>query len=203
MAPTFTAATVAWQQSKHPSSSPSAGGVVAQARPVAPLFAAEKASLSRVAAAHSANERKSPGLLSICKSLFAGGVAGGVSRTAVAPLERLKILQQVAGNTTKAYNGVYGGLAHIWRTEGIKGMFTGNGANCIRIVPNSASKFLAYEYLEGNILAHLRETDPDAELGPLTRLCAGAGAGIFAMSATYPLDMVRGRLTVQVVGRGG
>ena len=26
---------------------------------------------------------------------------------------------------------------------------------------------------------------------------AGAGAGIVAMSATYPLDMVRGRLTVQ------
>lgn len=32
---------------------------------------------------------------------------------------------------------------------------------------------------------------------PLLRLCAGAGAGIIAMSATYPLDMVRGRLTVQ------
>ncbi len=29
------------------------------------------------------------------------------------------------------------------------------------------------------------------------RLVAGAGAGIVAMSATYPLDMVRGRLTVQ------
>ena len=65
---------------------------------------------SAVMVAHSAKEeRKSPGFLSICKSLFAGGVAGGVSRTAVAPLERLKILQQVAGGTTKAYNGVYSG----------------------------------------------------------------------------------------------
>ena len=154
-------------------------------------------------AAHSGAEQK-PGasVLGVCKSLLAGGIAGGVSRTAVAPLERLKILQQVAGSSTKAYNGVWGGLGHIWRTEGVKGMFKGNGANCIRIVPNSASKFLAYEYLEGALLARSKLSDPDAKLGPLTRLTAGAGAGIFAMSATYPLDMVRGRLTVQVSTSG-
>lgn len=35
------------------------------------------------------------------------------------------------------------------------------------------------------------------ELTPSLRLGAGACAGIVAMSATYPLDMVRGRLTVQ------
>ena len=141
------------------------------------------------------------GLMEICKSLVAGGVAGGVSRTAVAPLERLKILQQVAGSTTTAYNGVLRGLTHIMRTEGMVGMFKGNGANCIRIVPNSASKFLAYETLESWLLSRARESDPDAQLGPLTRLTAGAGAGIFAMSATYPLDMVRGRLTTQVDGK--
>lgn len=38
----------------------------------------------------------------------------------------------------------------------------------------------------------------NAELTPLLRLGAGACAGIIAMSATYPMDMVRGRLTVQV-----
>lgn len=39
----------------------------------------------------------------------------------------------------------------------------------------------------------------DVELTPLLRLGAGACAGIIAMSATYPMDMVRGRLTVQVL----
>ena len=38
----------------------------------------------------------------------------------------------------------------------------------------------------------------DAQLTPLLRLGAGACAGIIAMSATYPMDMVRGRITVQV-----
>lgn len=37
---------------------------------------------------------------------------------------------------------------------------------------------------------------------PGLRLAAGAVAGTIAMSATYPLDMVRGRLTVQVEKTG-
>ena len=35
----------------------------------------------------------------------------------------------------------------MMRTEGIRGMMKGNLANCIRIVPNSAVKFLTYEQL--------------------------------------------------------
>ncbi|KAL5208479.1 hypothetical protein ABZP36_032914 [Zizania latifolia] len=45
---------------------------------------------------------KGPGhpVLSICKSLAAGGIAGGVSRTAVASLEQLKILlQKITGKS--------------------------------------------------------------------------------------------------------
>ena len=42
-----------------------------------------------------------------------------------------------------------------------------------------------------------QDSGGDGRMTPLLRLSAGAGAGIIAMSATYPLDMVRGRLTVQ------
>ncbi len=35
----------------------------------------------------------------------------------------------------------------MYQREGIKGMFQGNGTNCVRIVPNSAVKFLAYEQI--------------------------------------------------------
>ncbi|KAL5727098.1 Mitochondrial adenine nucleotide transporter adnt1 [Ranunculus cassubicifolius] len=144
---------------------------------------------------------KAPGyaVLSICKSLVAGGVAGGVSRTAVAPLERLKILLQVQNPHNIKYNGTIQGLKYIWRTEGLRGLFKGNGTNCARIVPNSAVKFFSYEQASRGILyLYRRQTgDEDASLTPLLRLGAGACAGIIAMSATYPLDMVRGRITVQ------
>mmetsp|Transcript_34467 Transcript_34467/g.97658 ORF Transcript_34467/g.97658 Transcript_34467/m.97658 type:complete len:319 (-) Transcript_34467:139-1095(-) len=129
----------------------------------------------------------------ICKSLFAGGVAGGLSRTAVAPLERLKILMQVQGNTRAVYTGVWQGLMYMARTEGLRGMFNGNGTNCARIIPNSAVKFFAYEHMASAIA----KQSSDGQMTPVSRLLAGAGAGIIAMSATYPLDMVRGRLTVQ------
>uniref|UniRef100_A0A2N9F4U0 Uncharacterized protein n=1 Tax=Fagus sylvatica TaxID=28930 RepID=A0A2N9F4U0_FAGSY len=167
-------------------------------------------------------------VLSICKSLVAGGVAGGVSRTAVAPLERLKILLQVQNPHNIKYNGTIQGLKYIWRTEGFRGLFKGNGTNCARIVPNSAVKFFSYEQasnmpmssssngtsapckskVEGEVVGsiptrgilHLYQQqtgNEDAQLTPLLRLGAGACAGIIAMSATYPMDMVRGRLTVQ------
>ncbi|KAG5538259.1 hypothetical protein RHGRI_018998 [Rhododendron griersonianum] len=84
-------------------------------------------------------------VLTICKSLVAGGVAGGVSRTAVAPLERLKILLQVQNPHSIKYNGTIQGLKYIWRAEGLRGLFKGNGTNCARIVPNSAVKFFSYE----------------------------------------------------------
>ncbi len=44
------------------------------------------------------------------------------SRTAVAPLERLKILMQVQGNE-KVYTGVWQGLARMVKAEGVAGCF--------------------------------------------------------------------------------
>ncbi|KAJ6879538.1 hypothetical protein NC652_032972 [Populus alba x Populus x berolinensis] len=97
------------------------------------------------------------------------------------------------------YNGTIQGLKYIWRTEGFRGLFKGNGTNCARIVPNSAVKFFSYEQASKGILSLYQQQtgNEDAQLTPLLRLGAGACAGIIAMSATFPMDMVRGRLTVQ------
>lgn len=39
------------------------------------------------------------------------------------------------------------GLKYMMKEEGIRGMFKGNGTNCVRIIPNAALKFLTYEQL--------------------------------------------------------
>ncbi|KAK9836550.1 hypothetical protein WJX74_002900 [Apatococcus lobatus] len=138
---------------------------------------------------------------SIGKSLIAGGLAGGVSRTAVAPLERLKILMQVQGSS-KVYTGVWQGLKYMAKEDGFRGMMKGNGTNCVRIIPNQAVKFLTYEQLNRRLSHGMRQYGGDGQMTPLLRLVAGACAGVIGMTATYPLDMVRGRLTVQE-GRSG
>ena len=47
------------------------------------------------------------------------------------------------------------GLKYMSKEEGIRGMFRGNWTNCVRIIPNSAVKFLTYEQLSRCPL-HLR-----------------------------------------------
>ncbi|GAB4815601.1 hypothetical protein N2152v2_002647, partial [Parachlorella kessleri] len=141
-------------------------------------------------------ERKQLTWTQISKSLLAGGIAGAVSRSAVAPLERLKILMQIQGNE-KIYKNSLQGVKHMWQTDGLKGLFKGNGLNCIRIFPNSAIKFLCYEQITRKMSHVSLDQGGDGQLTPGLRLMAGAMAGIVGMSATYPMDMVRGRITIQ------
>lgn len=65
---------------------------------------------------------------------LAGGCAGATSRTAVSPLERLKIMMQVqshhpAEGAKGSYNGIVSGLTKMWKEEGFKGYMRGNGIN--------------------------------------------------------------------------
>ncbi|KAK5168736.1 uncharacterized protein LTR77_006045 [Saxophila tyrrhenica] len=130
----------------------------------------------------------------VIASFMAGGVAGAVSRTVVSPLERLKILLQVQTVGRTEYKmSIWKALQKMWREEGMKGMMAGNGTNCIRIVPYSAVQFGSY-----NIYKPLMfEKTPGASLSPGRRLCCGALAGITSVTVTYPLDIVRTRLSIQ------
>ncbi|KOS15843.1 mitochondrial carrier [Malassezia pachydermatis] len=128
-------------------------------------------------------------------SLIAGGCAGATSRTLVSPLERLK-----------TYAGVWKGLSKIWQEEGFLGFMRGNTLNCLRIAPYSAVQFSTYEVMK-QWLSHPVEyvyTHEDGsksniivrELGTIERLVAGAVAGFTSVVSTYPLDLVRSRISI-------
>ncbi|CAK4625010.1 hypothetical protein LEN26_013479 [Aphanomyces euteiches] len=131
------------------------------------------------------------------KHLICGGVAGCTSRTAVAPLERLKIIYQVQdvmkrGAEPKQYGGMVQSLRKILVEEGWRGLFKGNGANCVRVFPYTAIQFAAFERLRP-VLAEPGKKD----LSPLRKLAAGSIAGVVSVFFTYPLDFIRARITVQ------
>ncbi|KAK9333952.1 mitochondrial carrier domain-containing protein [Lipomyces starkeyi] len=130
-------------------------------------------------------------------SFVAGGVAGAVSRTVVSPFERTKIIMQVQGPGSTTYSGVWGTLRRMWKEEGWRGYMRGNGINCVRIVPYSAVQYSSYTIYKELIMEPGR-----TELDTSRRLSAGAMAGITSVVATYPLDIVRTRLSVQTASIG-
>ncbi|KAL4451675.1 hypothetical protein ABPG75_007337 [Micractinium tetrahymenae] len=125
------------------------------------------------------------------KELLAGGVAGATAKSAIAPLERCKILFQ----TGKLRNASLGPtLSHIYRTEGLPGLFRGNGASVLRIVPYAAVHYWAYEHYRRLLVSAGALGAQEHRGPPLLDLLAGAAAGGSAVLLTYPLDLVRTRL---------
>ncbi|KAK4133984.1 mitochondrial carrier [Trichocladium antarcticum] len=130
----------------------------------------------------------------VIAAFCAGGVAGAVSRTVVSPLERLKILFQVQSAGRDAYKlSVSKALMKMWKEEGWRGFMRGNGTNCVRIVPYSAVQFGSYNFYK----RHFFERYAGDSLTPLARLTCGGMAGVTSVTFTYPLDIVRTRLSIQ------
>ncbi|KAI3912969.1 hypothetical protein MKW92_019122 [Papaver armeniacum] len=116
-------------------------------------------------------------------------VALGVSATAVAPLRRLEILLQVQNSTNIKYKNIIQGLKHIRRTDGFRGLFKGNGAYIAY-----AMSFSTISIVVAHPLARQRyELKLPILLIPGIRACTLT----IAMAATYPMNMVQGRLSVQ------
>lgn len=131
------------------------------------------------------------------KTLTAGGIAGIVSRTAVSPLERLKILYQVqhiTGHDAKAkYTTPMQALKQILKEEGIAGYFRGNGANCVRVFPYTGVQFLSMNQYG----SYWKQFTGKTQLTAMEKQFVGGFAGVTSVLVTYPMDMIRGRLTAQ------
>ncbi|ETN69196.1 EF hand [Necator americanus] len=78
------------------------------------------------------------------RHLVAGAVAGCMSRTCTAPLDRLKLFMQVH-STRRNRVGVISSLRLLYAEGGTKSFWRGNGINVVKIAPESAIKFMAYD----------------------------------------------------------
>lgn len=126
------------------------------------------------------------------RHLVAGGFAGAVSRTCTAPLDRLKVFLQVQTSKQRIsdcykYMMKEGGVLSFWR---------GNGINVVKIAPESAIKFAAYEHIKGLIRGP--ETRP---MSIYERFCAGACAGAVSQTAIYPMEVLKTRLALRKTGQ--
>ncbi|XP_046340602.1 calcium-binding mitochondrial carrier protein SCaMC-2-like isoform X1 [Haliotis rufescens] len=128
------------------------------------------------------------------RHLVAGGAAGAVSRTATAPLDRLKILLQVHGSRKNI--SIKSGFQHMLKEGGYMSMWRGNGINVIKIAPESALKFMAYEQIKTWI-----KGDSNRDIHVFERLLSGSAAGAISQTIIYPMEVLKTRLALRKTGQ--
>ncbi|KAI1267159.1 mitochondrial carrier domain-containing protein [Xylariaceae sp. FL1019] len=131
----------------------------------------------------------------IVRSFIAGGFAGCAAKTAVAPLDRVKILFQTNNPQFAKYTGSWAGLGRalgdIYTQHGVRGLFRGHSATLLKIYPYAAIKFVAYEQYRALII-HGRHHETW-----FRRFTVGALAGVTSVLFTYPLEVIRVRLAFE------
>lgn len=139
-----------------------------------------------------------PEPLSTVQSLVAGGFAGGVAKTIIAPGDRVKILYQVNHERKfSLFHAVKTGR-HIVRHSGYRGLWRGNLATLIRVVPYSSITYATYDVYDTFFESILNDEYVFHSL-TLSQFLAGSAAGATATTLTYPLDLLRARMAAHWV----
>ncbi|OAA57945.1 calcium dependent mitochondrial carrier protein [Niveomyces insectorum RCEF 264] len=150
---------------------------------------------------------------------LAGALAGGISRTATAPLDRLKVYLLVntravgapalqaakSGSPLTAVRTagrpIRDAVATLYKAGGLKTFFAGNGLNVIKIMPETAIKFGSYEAAKRTCAVLEGHGDP-THINPYSKFVAGGVAGMVAQFFVYPLDTLKFRLQCETVQGG-
>ena len=127
--------------------------------------------------------------------LLAGGGASVLSKTAVAPFERTKLLLQTSRGTERRALPLMRGVV---REQGVRALWRGNFANCMRVFPTSALRFFFFDYYQRAAGAGAPEGKP-MSMG--RQLAAGAMSGATTLTLTYPLDLLRTRIATDMSSR--
>ncbi|KAK5115598.1 hypothetical protein LTR85_009769 [Meristemomyces frigidus] len=149
---------------------------------------------------------------------IAGGVSGITSRTATAPLDRLKVYLITQTGQSKAaieaaksgaavqatkhgVNSLTNAVKELWAAGGLRSLFAGNGLNIVKVMPESAVKFGSYEAAKKAVARFEGHDDPRRISGP-SQFIAGGVAGMASQAVVYPLDTLKFRMQCDTVAGG-
>ncbi|KAH7862901.1 hypothetical protein Vadar_010843 [Vaccinium darrowii] len=127
-----------------------------------------------------------------------GGVSAAVSKTAAAPIERVKLLIQnqdemiKSGRLSETYKGIGDCFGRTIRDEGFGSLWRGNTANVIRYFPTQALNFAFKDYFKS--LFNFKKNKDGYWKWFAGNLASGGAAGASSLLFVYSLDYARTRL---------
>jgi len=143
--------------------------------------------------------------MSFVQDFVAGGISAAVSKTAVAPIERVKLLLQVQAvskqlSESQKYKGIVDCFVRIPKEQGFGAFWRGNLANVIRYFPTQALNFAFKDKYKDMFLSGV---DKKTQFWRFFagNLASGGAAGATSLCFVYPLDFARTRLAADV-GKG-
>jgi len=145
--------------------------------------------------------------LGFAENFALSGAAAVISKTAAAPIERVKLLVQnqdemiKQGRLDRPYSGVVDCTMRTLKTEGVLPFWRGNLANCIRYFPTQALNFAFKDKIKA--LFGMKKTDSyGVKFGK--NIASGGAAGAMSLCFVYSLDYARTRLANDAkAGKGG
>jgi solute carrier family 25 (adenine nucleotide translocator) protein 4/5/6/31 len=144
--------------------------------------------------------------LGFFENFMLSGVAAGVSKTAAAPIERVKLLVQnqdemiKQGRLAEPYKGVVDCVQKTLRTEGVIPFWRGNLANVLRYFPTQALNFAFKDTIKATFKV-AKDAPQYVKFG--TNIASGGLAGSLSLTLVYSLDFARTRLANDAKGKGG
>lgn len=142
-------------------------------------------------------------VIEFLEGFIAGGLAGAVSKSIIAPADRVKIIFQVDPSRHFSIKNAFGLSQTMVKEGGVLSLWKGNGATMMRVVPYASITFMSFEHYHTFIKSVLiTEGDESSHKSRAVsaRFVSGALAGATATTFTYPLDLMRARFAAGTAG---
>lgn len=140
--------------------------------------------------------------IAFMKDFVAGGISAAVAKTAVAPIERVKLILQVQISNKqipheRQYKGMIDCFVRIPKEQGYASFWRGNWANVLRYFPTQALNF-AFKDTYKKIF--VRGVDKKTHFWKffIGNVLSGGAAGGTSLFFVYPLDYARTRLGADI-----